>query len=220
MIEVSLNQESIMRFLQTILRLHVLSLILLTLGACETEKRIGDQTLPLMGAGEGLIANSAVYQNPNSPVHMKAGHRTTILTFYYEALDGDKKELLLPLDRHTTLIDSKSARGADDDGDPILMLTRAKPGRYRLRQVRINPSPYKGDYVVPVSDAPVVHVTEGQVTYAGSKRLLHENRWVGGDLRARSFWIQIADDFDIDMNDIKKVEPRLRSLVIKNGMAE
>lgn len=194
-------------------------MMLLGLSACATEVMIGDQSVPVMGPGEGLIASSVVFQNPNSAANLKAGHKSSAFTFTYEALDGDNKEVVLPLKENTAAIDSQSVRSVDDDGNPILMLTRAKPGKYRLRQAWINPYPYKGVFALPVVDAPIIEVVAGQVTYAGSQRLFSRTRWVGGDLRVSDMWFKMENDFEIDINDIKKVEPRLRTVVIKNGLA-
>lgn len=209
----------IMQRTQVLTRRYLALAVLASLAACTTKGVIGDQGALLMKPGHGLVANSVVFQNPNSGQNLKVGHKITILHFTYESIDGEKRTLLVSTGRDSAVIETSAPRSADDDGKPRLMLTSALPGKYRLRDLKVIPYPFNHDFELVARAAPVIEVTAGQVTYAGSNRILTRTRWVGGSLAPAMFVLETVDDFARDVAELKEVEPRLRALAIGNALA-
>lgn len=199
-------------------RVWTMPVLLIAIAACTAPGVVGDQGAPLMRPGLGLVANSVIFRSPNSDPNLKFGHKSTIFHFTYRDVGDPNNEFLVSNGRDSAVVESKAPRSADEDGNPTLVLSPAKPGIYRLHEVRVIPYPYNNPFTFLALNPPPLTVVAGQVAYAGSLQLLTGTRWVGGTLTPSTMVLDTVDDFATDIGELKTIEPRLRSVTIKNAL--
>lgn len=207
-----------MSLVKFVARVGFIVTLAVVLNGCITE--VGNQRVPLMKPGHGLVATSVILQSPNSAALVKFGHFQARFRFTYQLIGGEvKDQFVLSNERDSAVMMSKTARTAEDDAMPALLLSSAKPGKYRLREARISPYPHRFDAVFFLVDQPVIDVVEGQLTYAGSMRLRSSVQWGAGKPTVNSIAVETENDFAIDVAELKLREERLSSVPIKNALA-
>ena len=185
---------------------------ILSTSACSTPPVIGDPARPLMPPGEGLIASSVVFTTA-APDGMR--YRGFLFSFEYEPIDGQKNELYFGLNDQDPRHIAKTPR-APQETQPILFLYPAKPGKYRLKRTRIVA---EGSYSFWPEHPREIEVVAGQVTYLGSTVIAYRASWRGlGVLTPTDILLTTRDDFKRDMDELKAVEKRLESVVVKNAL--
>lgn len=207
-----------MRCATTNLRLALIPGVL-GLTGCAAQVAVGDPNVMLMPRGHGLVASSVVFQSTNDPAYAKFNHADTVFTLTYESMAAGTKEYFFITSGSGATAKSKHPRSTADDSPPVLLLSPAKPGKYKLRDVRIIASPFNNPFSFRVTNLAPIEVTAGQVTYAGSMRLHNSSRWVVGRLTAGSYYLRQLDDFKTDIAELKGMEPRLSRVEVTNGLA-
>ena len=192
----------------------LLASALLTLAGCAQPVRIGDATQALMPPGTGLLATTVVVSNPRQPSFMKL--RGTLFQFRYRPTDGKNKDDIVVSSRGSAVLYSAVARAMKDDAAPVLLLTPAKPGKYRLSEASTDANGRSFRLHLPVT--PEVEVTAGEVTYVGSMLLRYTTSWKGPDLVANAFSLHIKDDFSGDLAELRAHDHRLRTVVAKSAL--
>jgi hypothetical protein len=186
---------------------------LLTLTAC-ADTKIGDMSRPLMPPGYGLVASTVVFSNPTQPAGFKFG--SLLYHFGFDDVDGklDSWSTNLPQD---ATFKTKSSRAMEDDAPPDLLLTPVKPGKYQLKRVHVT----EGGATIDLSpkNTQVIEVVAGQVTYIGVMWMTYFARFTPkGTLQPRYMEMKIVNDFERDINELKSLDNRLESVVIKNAL--
>lgn len=189
----------------------VLAAALLGLAGCAAEVKIGDTNHPLMPPGQGLIATTVVFSNPTQPEFMKPNRM--LFHFIYEGTGGTNGSFSVSESSNPSWR-SKKVRAIADDGDPVLILTPAKPGKYRMERATVIEA---GQFIILTDRAPEIEVVAGQVTYAGSFRFTYTTRFIGPNRVPRNFSMDVTDAYDMDVAELRALDPRLQSVVVKNA---
>lgn len=196
-------------------RRALIAAMLLSLAACADQARIGDTNRPLMPPGEGLIATTVVFSNPTQPSFMKPNG----FLFGFEFTPTDGRTEIMRLGHYTQdpSFISKNARAKPDDTPPMLLLVPSKPGKYRLTRATVTE---EGHYSISPHNTQEIEVVAGQVTYIGSIWMTYECAFRGLGVRTpRYFTLSVVNDFERDMKELKGLDKRLESVVVKNALA-
>lgn len=206
-----------------VLARHLLiSITVLGLGACAgpPAKRLGDTSTPLMTPGHGLVATTWVYRSrtlaTGAPTNGFSARR--VVAFYDPKPNGGGAAFVVQ--PFGTTLASFVAKRRFDDADPgfAVFLTPAKPGKYALQSLLVNDA--KEQVGVWPKDSPTFEVVAGQVTYAGSLHLMTRMEQSLGVYVARDMSVQVVDDYALDAAELRALEPRLGTAVMKNGLAK
>lgn len=212
-----------MKFINVGRRL-LISAILLGLAACATQTQIGDTTQPLIPEGSGLVAATVYFTTPHpAPTTLNFG-------FYlrYGPTDGKGEEWMLNRSDNRYFW-SKDPRALPDDGYAKLLLAVVKPGKYHLTQGDVIPMASNRSFSFKeknITNAREFEVVAGQVTYIGSIQMSYgvmfdarANKY-GGAFVPSYMNMSVKNDFDRDVRELKSLDPRLESVVIKNALAK
>lgn len=195
-------------------RRALIATIILSLTACAAPARIGDTSRPLMAPGEGLIATTVVFSNPTQPSFMKPN----MFLFGFEFTPTDGRTEIMRLghyDQDPSFV-SRNVRAKPDDTWPMLLLVPTKPGKYRLTRATVTE---EGHFSISPRNMPEIEVVAGQVTYIGSIWMTYECSFKGiGARTPRYFSMSIVNDFERDMAELKSLDQRLESVVVKNAL--
>lgn len=190
--------------------------ILLDLAACATQRPIGDTSQPLMPADSGLVAATVVFSNPVQDSVMK--FPTFSFNFQFSSTDGQESHWMLnsPEDRYFY---SRDPRAKPDDTYPKLLLASVKPGKYSMTDATVL---QEARFYFKPKKAREFEVVAGQVTYIGSIVLSYTSRFEGkySVLTPTHFQMVVKDDFDRDVRELKSLDQRLESVVIRNALAK
>lgn len=201
----------------------LVSAILLGLTACATQPQIGDTTRPLMPEGTGLVAATVYFTNPTQPAGTKLRFG---FHFRYGPTDekGETWILNTPDNRYFW---SKDPRALPDEDYAKLLLAVVKPGKYHLTQGDVTPMASNRSFFLKeknITNAREFEVVAGQVTYIGSLQMSYattfdarDNKY-GGALVPSYMNMAVKNDFDRDMRELKSLDKRLESVVIRNSL--
>jgi hypothetical protein len=204
-----------MQFINVGRRLLVATM-LLSLAACATQGKIGDTSQPLMPPESGLVAATVVFSNSVQPTVMK--FPSFSFWFRFKPTDGQEGQWTLnsPQDR---FFYSKDPRALPDDAYPKLLLAVVKPGKYRMTRAEVSK---EADFILTPKNSKEFEVVAGQVTYIGSILMSYVSRYEGkySVLTPSYFQMIVKNDFDRDVRELKSLDQRLESVVIKNALAK
>ncbi|WP_019142395.1 hypothetical protein [Noviherbaspirillum massiliense] len=202
----------------------LISAILLSLAACATQTKIGDTTQPLMPEGSGLVAATVYFATPHpapTTLHFNFHLR-------YGPTDGQGEEWLLNRSDNRYFW-SKDPRALPDEDYAKLLLAVVKPGKYRLTQGDVTPMASNRSFLLKeknITNPREFEVVAGQVTYIGSIQMSYgvmfdarANKY-GGEFVPSYINMSVKNDFDRDVRELKSLDPRLGSVVIKNALAK
>ena len=117
---------------------------------------------------------------------------------------------------------SKDPRALPDDGYPKLLLAEVKPGKYRMTQGDVSQT---AEFAIKPKTSREFEVVAGQVTYIGSIHMSYATTYDpryknGGALVPSYINMVVKNDFDRDVRELKSLDKRLESVVIKNALAK
>jgi hypothetical protein len=194
----------------------LISAMLLSLTACATQGVIGDTSQPLMPPDSGLVAATVYFKNSTQPVGMK--FPSFSYRFHFASTDGQEGRWMLnsPKDRYFY---SKDPRALPDDGYPKLILAAVKPGKYRMARAEVE---QEAEFSITPKNAKEFEVVAGQVTHIGSIQMFYASRYNALYAAMTPSYIQmiVLNDFDRDVRELKSLDKRLESVVIKNASAK
>lgn len=192
------------------------SAVLLNLAACATQRPIGDVSEPLMPSDSGLVAATVVFSNPVQDSVMKFS--TFSFNFHFSPTDGQEGHWTLnsPEDRYFY---SRDPRAKPDDTYPKLLLASVKPGKYRMTDATVLK---EASFYFKPKKAREFEVVAGEVTYIGSIVLSYTSRFEGkySVLTPTHFQMIVKNDFERDIRELKSLDKRLESVVIRNALAK
>jgi len=194
----------------------LVSTILLSLAACATQGPIGDISQPLMPPDSGLVAATVFFSNPVQDTVMK--FPSFSFNFRFSPTDGQEGDWMLNSSQDRYFY-SKDPRAKPDDAYPKLLLAAVKPGKYRMTRGEVSK---EADFFLTPKKSKEFEVVAGQVTYIGSIEMFYTSRFEGkySVLTPVSFQMIVKNDFDLDVRELKSLDKRLESVVIKNALAK
>jgi hypothetical protein len=197
-----------------VVRRSLILAFLLSLAACATQGKIGDPSEPLMPPDSGLVAATVFFSNSVQPAVMK--FPSFSFWFRFSPTDGQEGQWTLnsPKDRYFY---SKDPRALPDDSYPKLLLAAVKPGKYRMTRGEVS---QEADFFLTPKKSKEFEVVAGQVTYIGSISMFYTSRFEGKSsaLTPVSFQMVVKNDFDRDVRELKGLDKRLESVVIRNAL--
>lgn len=108
---------------------------------------------------------------------------------------------------------------ATEKGDRVMSMASLKPGRYKIRRLEASFIFFKKQNSVLPSQDILFDVKEGQVTYIGSiQAVATMGRDNQGQVTPTAIALSVRDEFAADVAAMKKADPSMGALVLRDGL--